>query len=102
MHPDSSERIHLVMLREIYDLGLKAAGEVWPTPEMALGRLFERGTDFLEGDATLAKITGAASPDLLDGLNVCREDLFLVEALHYLTQYVTYALTEAGNVLEAT
>ena len=101
VHPDSSERVFLVMLREIYDLGLEAAGEVWPTPEMALGRLFERGTGFLDGDATLAKITGAASPDLLDALNVCREDLFLVEALHLLTRHVTYVLTEAGNALES-
>jgi hypothetical protein len=92
----------MVMLREIHDLGLDAAGDVWPTPAMALGRLFERATDFLAGDASLAPIVGGASPDLLDGLNVCREDLFLVEALHLLTRHVTFVLTEEGNALEAT
>jgi hypothetical protein len=92
----------LPLLREIYDLGLDAAGDVWPTPAMALGRLFERGVDFLDGDATLPRIVGRASPERLDALNVCREDLFLVEALHLLTRHVTYVLTEEGNALEAT
>jgi hypothetical protein len=99
---DSSDRVRMVMLKEIYDLALVAAGDVWPTPAMALGRLFERGVAFLESDASLAKITGRASPDLLDALNVSREDLFLVEALHLLTRHVTFVLTEEGNALEAT
>lgn len=99
---DSTARIRLGMLRETYDLGLEAAGDVWPTPEMALGRLFERGAAFLDADSTLAKIEGRASPGLLDALNLSREDLFLVEALHQLTRHVTYALTEAGGALEAT
>lgn len=99
---DSCERVRLAMLRETYDLGLEAAGEVWPTPEMALGRQFERGAAFLDADATLAKIEGRASPELLDALNLSREDLFLVEALHQLTRYVTYVLTEEGRALEAT
>ena len=92
----------MVMLKEIYDLGLLAAGDVWPTPAMALGRLFERGVAFLERDASLAKIAGRASPDLLDALNVTREDLFLVEALYLLTRHVTYVLTQEGQALEAT
>lgn len=99
---DSSDRARMVMLREVYDLGLVAAGDVWPTPAMALGRLFERGAAFLESGASLAKTVGRASPELLDALNVCREDLFLVEALYLLTRHVTYALTEEGNALEAT
>lgn len=90
------------MLRETYDLGVLAAGDVWPTPEMGLSRLFERGADFLDADGTLAKIEGRASTDLLDALNLSREDLYLVEALYHLTRHVTYTLTEASGGLEAT
>jgi hypothetical protein len=99
---DSSDRLRLVMLREIYDLGLEAAGDVWPTTAMALGRLFERGTAFLERDTSLAKIVGRASTDLLDALNISREDLFLVEALYLQTRHVAFVLTEEGTALEAT
>jgi hypothetical protein len=98
----STDRVRLTMLQETFDLGLEAAGDVWPTPEMALGRLFERGVAFLDADAALAKIDGGASAELLDALNLSREDLFLVEALYQLTRYVTYALTEEGGALEAT
>jgi hypothetical protein len=90
------------MLQEIHDLGLAAAGDVWPAPAMALGRLFERGAIFLDGDDSLATIVGMASTELLDALNLSREDLFLVEALYLLTRHVTYMLTEEGNALEAT
>jgi hypothetical protein len=99
---EPANRIRLIMLQEIYDLGLDAAGEVWPTPAMALGRLFERGAAFLDSGASLARIAGGASAELLDALNVSREDLFLVEALYLLTRHVTYALTEEGNALETT
>ena len=99
---ESSDRVRMAMLKEIYDLGLLAAGDVWPTPAMALGRHFERGVAFLESDSSLAKIEGRASPDLLDALNETREDLFLVEALHLLTRHVTFVLTEEGSASEAT
>ena len=102
MVPASSDRVRMPMLKEIYDLGLLAAGDVWPTPAMALGRSFERGAAFLESGAPLAKIAGRASPDLLDALNETREDLFLVEALYLLTRHVTYVLTVEGGELEAT
>jgi hypothetical protein len=98
---DPEGRLHLSMLQEIYDLGLDAAGGVWPTPPMALGRLFERGAAFLDADASLARIVGRASTELLDALNICREDLFLVEALYLLTRHVTYVLTDESNTLEA-
>jgi hypothetical protein len=99
---DSANRLRLPMLQEIYDLGMDAAGDVWPTPAMALGRLFERGAAFLESDTPLPKIAGGASPELLDALNVTREDLFLVESLYLLTRHVTFMLTEEGNALEST
>ncbi|HZO26211.1 MAG TPA: hypothetical protein VFH48_09500 [Chloroflexota bacterium] len=99
---DTAESLHLVMLREIYDSGLEAASDVWPMPEMALGRLFERGASFLDGDGSLTKVAGRASPELLDAINLTREDLFLVEALYLLTRHVTYVLTEESNALEAT
>jgi hypothetical protein len=95
-------RLRLSMLREIYDLGLDAAGEVWPTPEMALGRLFERGAAFLHGDGNLDRIAGTGPPDLLEALNTCREDLYLVEALYLLTRHVSFVMTEAGGTLEQT
>ena len=98
---DPAYRVRLTMLQEIYDLGLDAAGDVWPTPAMALGRLFERGAVFLDRDASLAKIAGGASLELLDALNVTREELFLVEAFYLLTRHVTYVLTEDGSALEA-
>ena len=98
---DSEGRLRLSMLQEIYDLGLDAAGGVWPTSPMALGRLFERGAAFLDSDASLARIVGRASTELLDALNICREDLFLVEALYLLTRHVTYVLTDESNTLEA-
>jgi hypothetical protein len=47
-------------------------------------------------------ITGRAPQELLDALNVTREDLFLVEALYLLTRHVTFVLTEEGAALEAT
>lgn len=98
---DPTDRLRLPMLHEIYDLGIEAAGSVWPKPAMALGRLFERGADFLDRGAALAPISGGASPELLDALNLSREDLFLVEALYLLTRQVTYVLTEESNALEA-
>jgi hypothetical protein len=90
------------MLREIYDLGLDAAGEVWPTPELALGRLFERGADVLHGRSDLDHVAGEGPPELLETLNTSREDLYLVEALYLLTRHVTFVLTEAGGALEQT
>ena len=95
-------RLHVAMLQEIYDRGIEAAGDVWPTPEMALGRLFERGVDFLAGPdgGVLPPITGDASLEALAALNVAREDLFLVEALYLLTRHVTFVLTREGERLE--
>ncbi len=52
--PDAPPR--LAMLRETDDLALAAAGDVWPTPGMALASLFERGARFLEGGGTLPAI----------------------------------------------
>jgi len=88
------------MLREIYDLGVEAAGDVWPTPTMALSRLFERGAAFLDAGGTPAPLTGSGPPDLLDALNVSREDLLLVEALALLTRHVTFRLTKDGDEME--
>ena len=68
---------------------------------MALSRLFERGATFLRSGASLAKVSGAASPDLLDALNLTREDLLLVEALYLLTRHVTFCLTQESNTREA-
>jgi hypothetical protein len=90
------------MLREIYDLGLEAAGDVWPTPEMALGQLFERGADFLHEDRQLDRIGHDTPSELVETLDTCREDLYLVEALHCLTRHVSFVLTEASNELEQT
>jgi hypothetical protein len=96
-------RLRLAMLQEIYDRGVEAAGDVWPTPAMALSRLFERGADFLNGPGggVLPPIVGSAEPDLLAALNVAREDLFLVEALYLLTRHVTFVLTQEGERMEA-
>lgn len=94
-------RLHLPMLQEVLDLALLAAGDLWPTQAMALGRLFERGTVFLDGGARFPSITGRAPKELLDGLNVTREDLFLVESLYLLSRHVTFVLTEEGAAQEA-
>ena len=94
-------RLHLSMLQEVLDLALLAAGDLWPTQPMALGRLFERGSVFLDGGGHFPAITGRAPQDLLDGLNMTREDLFLVEALYLLSRHVTFILTEEGAGQEA-
>lgn len=99
---DAGDHLRLSMLQEIYDLAMLAAGDVWPTPAMALGRLFERGAAFLERGGSVPRIVGQAPAELLERLNVTREDLFLVEALHLLTRHVTFGLTEESAVLEAT
>jgi hypothetical protein len=99
---DPARTLSLAMLQEIFDLGIEAAGEIWPTPTMALSRLFERGVSFLASGGSLAPVAGRASPDLLDAMNITREDLFLVEALYLLTRHVAFTLTEASNALEAT
>src|SRR5262245_6549086 len=100
MDGDSPSRAPLVMLREIYDLGVEAAGDIWPTPTMPLSRLFERGAQFLSADGLFPPIQGSATTELLDALNVTREDLFLVEALYLLTRHVTYVLTTEGEARE--
>jgi hypothetical protein len=89
------------MVQEIYELAIEAAGEVWPTPALALGYLFERGTDFLAGGAVLPPVVGTASPDLLSALHSYREDLLLVQALYLLSRDVTFALTEQSAAAEA-
>lgn len=88
------------MLQEIYDQGVDAAGDVWPTPAMALGRLFERGAAFLDAGGVLPPIRGSAPAELLDALNVAREDLFLVEALFLVTRHASYMLTTEGDAKE--
>jgi hypothetical protein len=88
------------MLGEIYDLGVEAAGDVWPTPAMALSRLFERGAAFLDAGRDLPPIQGASPAELLDALNVTREDLFLVEALYLVTRHASYVLTTEGDARE--
>ena len=45
---ESSDHVRMAMLQEIYELGLLAAGDVWPTPAMALGRLFGAGLPWPE------------------------------------------------------
>lgn len=94
-------RLRLSMLQEVLDLALLAAGDLWPTQPMALGRLFERAAVFLDGGGQFPSIKGRASQDVLDGLNTTREDLFLVEALYLLSRHVTFTLTEAGARQEA-
>ena len=99
---EAAGRVQLPMLQEILDLALLAAGDVWPTPAMALGRLFERGAIFLDAGGLFPTVTGRAPEELLDALNTSREDLFLVEALYLLSRHVTFVLTQEGAVLEAT
>jgi hypothetical protein len=101
--PETSEsRPRLAMLRETYEQALEVAGEVWPTPTMAIGSLFERGVAFLESGATLTPITGSAPQDVLRVLNEAREELLVTEAQYAFTRYVTYALTRESEQLEAT
>ncbi|MFN8636283.1 MAG: hypothetical protein U0893_20735 [Chloroflexota bacterium] len=97
----SGERLQLSMLNEIFETAIAAADPVWPTPSMALGRLFERGATFLAEGAALPRLTGSASPELLAALHEAREDLLLVEALYPLTRHVTFVLTQAGAEREA-
>ena len=94
-------RLQLPLLQEVLDLALLAAGDLWPTQPMALGRLFERGAVFLDGGGLFPSISGSAPEELLDSLNVAREDLFLVEALYLISRHVTYLLTEEGAAQEA-
>lgn len=96
------DTLRLAMLQEIYDLGLEAAGDVWPTPAMALARLFERGTRFLEAPESLPRIQGGADPATLEALCTTREDLFLVEALSMVTRHAAFVLTVSSGELEQT
>ncbi|MCC7369553.1 MAG: hypothetical protein IT306_14085 [Chloroflexi bacterium] len=98
----TGERLCLPMLQEVLDLALLAAGDLWPTQAMALGRLFERGAAFLHGGSQFPQVTGRAPQEILDALNATREDLFLVEALYLLTRHVAYTLTREGAAREAT
>jgi hypothetical protein len=99
-----TDALRLSMLDEIRNRGIEAAGDVWPTDSMALTRLFERGAALLngggDGDGSLPPLAGRAPAELLDALNVTREDLFLVEALFLLTRHVTFMLTRDGAALE--
>lgn len=93
--------LQLWMVQEIFDLAMEAAGEVWPTPALALGNLFERGVAFLDGQAALPAVAGGASSDLLSALHSYREDLMLIEAFYFVSRDVTFALTEQSAVSEA-
>jgi hypothetical protein len=95
-----TDALRLRLLDEIRDRGVEAAGDVFPTPSMALTRLFERGAALLDGGGSLPPLTGRASAELLDALHVTREDLFLVEALSLLTRHATFMLTREGEALE--
>jgi hypothetical protein len=95
-----TDGLRLAMLDEIRDRGIEAAGDVWPTDSMALTRLFERGAALLDGGGSLPALSGRAPAELLDALNVTREDLFLVEALCLLTRHVTFMLTRDGEARE--
>src|SRR4051794_1452780 len=95
-----TRQLPLSLLDEVRDRGVEAAGDVWPTDSMALSRLFERGATFLDGSAALSPIKGNAPAELLDALNVSRDDLLLVEALHLLTRHVTFVFTRNGEALE--
>jgi hypothetical protein len=95
-------RPRLTMLRETYEQALDVAGEVWPTPTMAIGNLFERGVAFLEAGGALTPISGSAPGDALRALNEAREELLVTEARYAFTRYVTYAQTRESEELEAT
>lgn len=99
--PGAPGRLRLPLLREILDLGLEAAGEVWPAPTLALGALYERGARFLTGDDGLPRIAGRADPAFLDALHAAREELLMLEALYLATRQATYALTVESEALEA-
>lgn len=90
------------MLRETYDLARDAAGADWPTPGMALGNLFERGVALLGSGGDLPPIRGTAPADALTALNGARADLFVTETQFAFTKYVTFALHQHSEALEAT
>jgi hypothetical protein len=98
----ASGPLRLAVLDEIRDRGVEVAGEVWPTESMALTRLFERGAALLEAGGSLPGIAGSAPPDVLEALNVGRDDLLLVEALYLLTRHVTFVLTRDSQTMEQT
>ena len=94
--------LRLAMLRETYDLALSAAGDVWPTPAMALATLFERGVAFLEAGGIVTAMRGSAPPDLLRTWNETRDELLTLEASYWPVRYVTFALTRDSEQLEST
>ena len=100
--PTDREHIALAMLRETHDAALGVAGDVWPTPTMALGNLLERGATYLRAGGTPLPLEGAAPPELLRTLNDSRDELLTLEASYALVRYAAFALTRDGNRLEAT
>jgi hypothetical protein len=99
---EESERIILGMLRDAYEQALDVSGSIWPTPEMALSNLFERGLRFLEGGAELAPVGGATTLRALEALNGTRRELVTLEAQYIFTNYVTFKLTRESDALERT
>lgn len=100
--PLADDHLRIGMLRETHDLALEVAGDLWPTPAMALGNLFERGVAVLDGGGAPSPIRGAAPPDLLEALNATRAELFLTETQLTFTKYVAYVLHRRNEELEAT
>ena len=100
--PSADAPVRLAMLRETYELALSAAGDVWPTPAMALANLFERGARFLEAGGILPTVSGGASSELLRTLNETRDELLTLEASYWPVRYVTFALTRESEMLEST
>ncbi|MDP8925279.1 MAG: hypothetical protein M3O34_20735, partial [Chloroflexota bacterium] len=100
--PSGDGPLRIGLLRETYDLALSVAGDVWPTPAMALANLFERGVTFLASGGTLAGMRGGAPPELLRTLNQTRDELLTLEASYWLVRYVTFVLTRDSEELEAT
>lgn len=94
--------VRLSILQDAYDLALSVADAVWPTPEMALANLFERGVSLLEAGGDLPPLRGSAPAAALASLNMARDELFVLETRYIFTNYATYRLTGESEALEAT
>ena len=102
MTPSAAVRVRLGMLSETLEQALGVAGDVWPTPAMALGAIFERGAVSLKAGGQLPRIQGRAAGELLDALDEAREELLAAEAQYAFHRYVVFVLTREAEELEAT
>jgi len=96
-----SEILRVGLLRESYDQALDVAGDVWPTPALALAHLLQRGVSHLSS-GELRPIEGNAPHDLLASLHEARDELLTLEASYMLIRYLAYCLTRDASTLEAT